>query len=173
MSTRRHIRSAESFLCSACCGARPRRRAIGGHARKCAPRLVADVHIVFGIDACASERSTGEIWPRLIWRQPPIDQYDERNIDLLSSFDRQGSRRSARVRAAHFGGDDRPHLLRPGRRPVAETPAAMEQHLRGVLDTLVALAIEHGSPAFAEYLRASIKKTRYAKAHVGYLSHRE
>jgi len=40
----------------------------------------------------------------------------------------------------------------------AATPAAMEQHLRGVLDTLVTLAIEHGSPALAEYLRSSIKK---------------
>jgi integrase len=40
----------------------------------------------------------------------------------------------------------------------AATPSAMERHLRGMLDGLVKVAIEQGSPALAEHLRASVKK---------------
>src|SRR5476649_1733794 len=40
----------------------------------------------------------------------------------------------------------------------AATPSAMERHLRTLLDGLVKVAIEHGSPALAEHLRASVKK---------------
>jgi hypothetical protein len=40
----------------------------------------------------------------------------------------------------------------------AATPSAMERHLRGMLDALVKVAIEHGSVALAEHLRASVKK---------------
>jgi hypothetical protein len=40
----------------------------------------------------------------------------------------------------------------------ASTPAAMERHLRTLLDGLVKVAIEQGSPALAEHLRASVKK---------------
>jgi integrase len=40
----------------------------------------------------------------------------------------------------------------------AATPSAMERHLRTMLDDLVKVAIEHGSPALAEHLRSSIKK---------------
>ncbi|WP_051980405.1 phage integrase family protein [Burkholderia sp. 9120] len=38
------------------------------------------------------------------------------------------------------------------------TPSAMDRHLRTLLDGLVKVAIEQGSPALAEHLRASIKK---------------
>lgn len=38
------------------------------------------------------------------------------------------------------------------------TPSAMERHLRTMLDGLVKVAIEQGSPAFAEHLRASVRK---------------
>jgi len=40
----------------------------------------------------------------------------------------------------------------------AATPSAMERHLRGMLDGLVKVAIEQGSPALAEHLRASVRK---------------
>jgi Phage integrase protein len=40
----------------------------------------------------------------------------------------------------------------------AATPSAMERHLRTLLDGLVKVAIEQGSPALAEHLRSSIKK---------------
>jgi hypothetical protein len=40
----------------------------------------------------------------------------------------------------------------------ASTPSAMERHLRGMLDGLTKVAIEQGSPALAEHLRASVKK---------------
>ncbi len=40
----------------------------------------------------------------------------------------------------------------------AATPSAMARHLRTMLDGLVKVAIEHGSPALAEHLRSSIKK---------------
>jgi integrase len=40
----------------------------------------------------------------------------------------------------------------------AATPSAMERHLRGMLDGLVKVAIEQGSPALADHLRASAKK---------------
>lgn len=40
----------------------------------------------------------------------------------------------------------------------AATPSAMDRHLRTMLDGLVKVAIEHGSAALAEHLRASIKK---------------
>src|SRR5471030_2495315 len=40
----------------------------------------------------------------------------------------------------------------------AATPSAMERHLRTMLDGLVKVAIEHGSAALAEHLRASVKK---------------
>jgi hypothetical protein len=40
----------------------------------------------------------------------------------------------------------------------AATPSAMERHLRGMLDGLVKVAIEQGSAALAEHLRASVKK---------------
>ena len=40
----------------------------------------------------------------------------------------------------------------------AATPSAMERHLRTMLDGLVKVAIEQGSPALAEHLRSSIKK---------------
>ena len=39
----------------------------------------------------------------------------------------------------------------------AATPSAMERHLRGMLDGLVKVAIEQGSPALVEHLRASAK----------------
>ena len=40
----------------------------------------------------------------------------------------------------------------------AATPVTMERHLRGMLDGLVKVAIEQGSPALAEHLRASVRK---------------
>jgi hypothetical protein len=40
----------------------------------------------------------------------------------------------------------------------AATPSAMERHLRTMLDGLVKVAIEQGSPALAEHLRASLRK---------------
>ncbi|WP_244831983.1 phage integrase family protein [Caballeronia sp. TF1N1] len=40
----------------------------------------------------------------------------------------------------------------------AATPAAMERHLNGMLDSLVQLAMAHGSSALATHLRASIKQ---------------
>jgi hypothetical protein len=40
----------------------------------------------------------------------------------------------------------------------AATPSAMERHLRAMLDALVNAAIEQGSAALAEHLRASVKK---------------
>jgi hypothetical protein len=40
----------------------------------------------------------------------------------------------------------------------AATPSAMERHLRTMLDGLVKVAIEQGSAALAEHLRASVKK---------------
>jgi len=40
----------------------------------------------------------------------------------------------------------------------AATPSAMERHLRTMLDGLMKVAIEQGSPALAEHLRASVRK---------------
>jgi integrase len=40
----------------------------------------------------------------------------------------------------------------------AATPGAMERYLTGMLDTLVQLALAHGSSALAEHLRASIRQ---------------
>src|ERR1700675_3150985 len=42
--------------------------------------------------------------------------------------------------------------------PHAATPSAMERHLRGMLDGLVKVAVEQGSPALADHLRASVRK---------------
>src|SRR5476651_22336 len=46
----------------------------------------------------------------------------------------------------------------PDQDSCAATPSAMERHLRTMLDGLVKVAIEHGSAALAEHLRASVKK---------------
>ncbi|BBQ03407.1 hypothetical protein BSFA1_85350 (plasmid) [Burkholderia sp. SFA1] len=46
----------------------------------------------------------------------------------------------------------------PDEDPHAATPAAMERYLTAMLDTLVQLALAHGSTALAEHLRASIKQ---------------
>ncbi|BBU33372.1 hypothetical protein BTHE68_71060 (plasmid) [Burkholderia sp. THE68] len=46
----------------------------------------------------------------------------------------------------------------PDEDPHAATPSAMERYLTGMLDTLVQLALAHGSMALAEHLRASIKQ---------------
>lgn len=46
----------------------------------------------------------------------------------------------------------------PDEDPHAATPAAMERYLTDMLDTLVQLALAHGSTALAEHLRASIKQ---------------
>ncbi|CAL8480877.1 phage integrase family protein [Caballeronia sp. S22] len=46
----------------------------------------------------------------------------------------------------------------PDEDPHAATPAAMERYLNAMLDTLVQLALAHGSMALAEHLRASIKQ---------------
>jgi site-specific recombinase XerD len=46
----------------------------------------------------------------------------------------------------------------PDADPHAATPGAMERHLNTMLDTLVQLALAHGSTALAEHLRASIKQ---------------
>jgi Phage integrase protein len=46
----------------------------------------------------------------------------------------------------------------PGEDAFASTPSAMDRHLRIMLDGLVKVAIEHGSPALAEHLRSSIRK---------------
>ncbi|MDR5785225.1 site-specific integrase [Caballeronia sp. LP003] len=46
----------------------------------------------------------------------------------------------------------------PDEDPHAATPAAMERYLNSMLDTLVQLALAHGSTALAEHLRASIKQ---------------
>jgi hypothetical protein len=40
----------------------------------------------------------------------------------------------------------------------AATPGAMERHLSTMLDTLVQLALAHGSTVLADHLRASIKQ---------------
>jgi integrase len=45
----------------------------------------------------------------------------------------------------------------------AATPGAMERHLTTMLDTLVALALAHGSTALADHLRASIRQHGHAK----------
>ena len=48
----------------------------------------------------------------------------------------------------------------------AATPSAMERHLRGMLDGLVKVAIEQGSPALARGAPAFIhQKARGAEAH--------
>ncbi|WP_231928057.1 phage integrase family protein [Caballeronia cordobensis] len=46
----------------------------------------------------------------------------------------------------------------PDEDPHAATPGAMERYLNAMLDTLVQLALAHGSTALAEHLRASIKQ---------------
>ena len=46
----------------------------------------------------------------------------------------------------------------PDADPHAATPGAMERHLNTMLDTLVQLAIAHGSTVLADHLRASIKQ---------------
>jgi integrase len=46
----------------------------------------------------------------------------------------------------------------PDEDPHAATPGAMERHLTTMLDTLVALALAHGSTVLAEHLRASIRQ---------------
>jgi Phage integrase protein len=51
----------------------------------------------------------------------------------------------------------------PDADPHAATPGAMERHLDTMLDTLVALALAHGSTALAEHLRASIRQHGQAK----------
>ncbi|SAL66127.1 phage integrase family protein [Caballeronia humi] len=51
----------------------------------------------------------------------------------------------------------------PDADPHAATPGAMERHLSKMLDTLVQLALAHGSTVLADHLRASIKQHGYAK----------
>ncbi|MDR5769664.1 phage integrase family protein [Caballeronia sp. LZ028] len=46
----------------------------------------------------------------------------------------------------------------PDEDPHAATPGAMERYLTGMLDTLVQLALAHGSTALPEHLRASIRQ---------------
>src|SRR5260370_41922401 len=46
----------------------------------------------------------------------------------------------------------------PDEDPFSATASTMERHLRGMLDGLVKVAIEQGSPALAEHLRASVPK---------------
>jgi hypothetical protein len=46
----------------------------------------------------------------------------------------------------------------PDADPHAATPSAMERHLAKMLDTLVQLALAHGSTVLADHLRASIKQ---------------
>lgn len=46
----------------------------------------------------------------------------------------------------------------PDEDPHAATPSAMERYLNAMLDTLVQLALAHGSTALADHLRASIKQ---------------
>jgi integrase len=53
------------------------------------------------------------------------------------------------IARTYYDPDDDPH---------AATPGAMERHLTKMLDTLVALAIAHGSTVLADHLRASIKQ---------------
>ncbi len=51
----------------------------------------------------------------------------------------------------------------PDADPQAATPGAMERHLSKMLDTLVQLALAHGSTVLADHLRASIRQHGYAK----------
>jgi integrase len=53
------------------------------------------------------------------------------------------------IARTYYDSDEDPH---------AATPAAMERYLNAMLDTLVQLALAHGSKALAEHLRASIKQ---------------
>ena len=53
------------------------------------------------------------------------------------------------IARTYYDPDDDPH---------AATPGAMERHLATMLDTLVQLAIAHGSTVLADHLRASIKQ---------------
>ncbi|BCZ85749.1 hypothetical protein PTKU64_94240 (plasmid) [Paraburkholderia terrae] len=55
----------------------------------------------------------------------------------------------ALIARTYYDPDDDPH---------AATPSAMERHLTRMLDTLVQLAIAHGSTALADYLRGSIRQ---------------
>src|ERR1700731_2186537 len=56
---------------------------------------------------------------------------------------------AATIAHSYYDVDEDPH---------AATPTQMERYLRGMLDVLVQLAIEHGSAALAEHLKASIKR---------------
>ncbi|WP_167528670.1 site-specific integrase [Paraburkholderia azotifigens] len=53
------------------------------------------------------------------------------------------------IARTYYDPDDDPH---------AATPGVMERHLNRMLDTLVQLALAHGSTALADYLRASIRQ---------------
>jgi hypothetical protein len=77
---------------------------------------------------------------------------------------RRESRLVANISAA-ASGQLAPHAEQLSLQPTtdddahASTPGAMMEHcLRAILDTLVKLAIEHGSPVLADHLKASIRR---------------
>jgi GNAT superfamily N-acetyltransferase len=74
-------------------------------------------------------------------------QYTAKDFAALRAFVQRLP--PAVIARTYFSQDDDPHAAMPG---------AMERYLRDMLATLVALAIEHGSPVLADHLKASIRK---------------
>ncbi|WP_430233312.1 phage integrase family protein [Paraburkholderia tropica] len=74
-------------------------------------------------------------------------QYTAKDFAALRAFVQRLP--SSIIARTYFNEDDDPH---------AATPGTMERYLRDMLATLVAMAIEHGSPVLADHLKASIRK---------------
>ena len=70
----------------------------------------------------------------------------------------EGFHGAARVCAAHPAGGDRAYLLRSGRGSARGDARRDGAASRQMLDTLVQLALAHGSTVLADHLRASIKQ---------------
>jgi integrase len=76
-----------------------------------------------------------------------LRQYTSKDFTALRAFVQRIP--PATIARTYFDSDDD---------EFASTPAAMERYLREMHDTLVKLAIEHGSSVLADHLRASIKR---------------
>src|SRR5580698_4256139 len=79
-------------------------------------------------------------------------QYTAKDFTALRAFVQRIA--PATIARMYFDPDEDPH---------AATPSGMERYLREMLDALVALAIEHGSPVLASHLKGSLRKHGSAK----------
>lgn len=85
-------------------------------------------------------------------------QFSSKDLAALRAFVQRLP--PATIARTYYDPDDDQH---------AATPSAMERYLRGMLATLVDVAIEHGSPVLADHLKASIRRHGSASVTAGVL----